>query len=130
MDKKDKEFAYTYSAPTKSEREEIEDIRKSYLPSPFSNEKLLRLKTLDAKVKNTPTIWALILGIVGVLIFGLGLTMVLEWKVIVWGIIVSITGVVPMAIAYPIYKKLKEKLTNKHREEILKLSEELLNEEK
>lgn len=130
MDKKDNRFAYTYSAPTKSEREEIEDIRKSYLPLTSRQENLSRLKALDSKVKTVPVIWGLSLGIIGVLIFGLGLTMVLEWSLVVWGVIVSIIGAIPMAIAYFVYKKIRTKLVSKNREEILKLSEVLLNEEK
>lgn len=130
MDKKDNKFAFTYSAPTKDEREEIEDIRKNYLPISSKQEKLSKLKKLDAKVKNIPMIGGLSLGIIGILIFGLGMTFVLEWGILVWGVILSIVGLVPMALAYPIYKKIKTILTSRHREEILKLSEELLNEEK
>lgn len=124
---KDK-FEYTYSAPTKSEREQIEDIRKNYLPKSDEENKLEKLKKLDNKVKNIPTIWSLCLGIGGILIFGLGLTMILEWNIVLWGVIVSIIGCIPMGLAYPIYKKTKNKLTEKYKDDILKLSEELLNE--
>lgn len=130
MDKKDNEFKFSFSAPTKNEREEIEDIRKNYLPMSSRNKKLARLKDLDAKVKNIPTIWGLVLGVTGILTFGLGLTITLEWSKFIFGACISLIGAVPMALAYPVYKKSKDKLTNKYREEILKLSEELLNEEK
>lgn len=123
-------FKFTYSAPTKSERNEIEDIRKNYLPKSQGNKKLQRLKTLDSKVKNTPTILALVVGILGTLIFGLGLTMILEWNISVWGVIVSAVGLVPTILANFVYKSMKDRLTEKYREEILALSEELLNENK
>lgn len=125
MDKN--KFKYTYSAPTKSEREEIEDIRKSYLPKSDNQSKLAQLKKLDGFVKNIPTIWALCLGITGVLTFGLGLAMILEWNIMVWGVLVCIIGCAPMALAYPIFLRIKDRLTKKHKEEILSLSEELLN---
>lgn len=128
--KNNDKFNFTYSAPTKSEREEIEDIRKAYLPKAKSDAKLMRLKKLDSIVKNTPMAISLSLGIVGMLIFGLGMTMVLEWQYVVFGIIVSVFGLVPVGLAYFVYKKILNRLTEKHREEILKLSEELLNEEK
>lgn len=123
-------FKFTYFAPTKSERNEIEDIRKNYLPKSQGSEKLQRLKTLDSKVKNTPTILALVAGILGTLIFGLGLTMILEWNILVWGVIVSAVGLVPTILANFVYKSMKGRLTEKYREEILALSEELLNENK
>jgi predicted tellurium resistance membrane protein TerC len=81
-------------------------------------------------VKTPPKAAALTLGIVGTLIFGLGLTMILEWSLAVWGAIVAMGGILPLALAYPLYKWLFKKLQDKHREEILKLSEEILNEEK
>lgn len=128
MDNKNNKFKYTYSAPTKSEREQIEDIRKNYLPKSDKEAKMERLKKLDEKVKNIPTIYGLCIGIVGLLIFGLGITMILEWKIVVWGIIISIIGLIPMCLAYPIFSRIKNKLTDKYKKEILDLSEELLNE--
>lgn len=129
MDNKDK-FEYTYRAPVKGEREEIEDIRSKYLPKSKEETKLQRLKRLDSKVNNIPTIWSLCIGIIGTLIFGLGLTMILEWNVLVWGVIVSIVGVIPVLLAYPVYRYVTKNVTEKYREEILKLSDELLNEDK
>lgn len=121
-------FEFNYSAPTKSEREQIEDIRKNYLPKDMEENKLTKLKKLDAYVKNVPTIWGLCIGILGTLIFGLGLTMILEWNILIYGIIVCCVGTIPMLISYPIYLKIKKHLTMRHKDEILNLSNELLNE--
>lgn len=123
-------FQFTYSAPTKTEREEIEDIRKNYLPEDEKESKLKKLKKLDEKVKNIPTMWSLCLGIGGVLIFGLGLTMILEWNLVALGVIIDIISCVPMGLAYFVYSRLKTKLTQKYKDKILALSEELLNEDK
>lgn len=124
----DNKFKYTYSAPSKEEREEIEDIRKGYLPKEEREEKLETLKKLDKLVKNIPVIYSLSDGIIGVLVFGLGLTMVLEWNMPVWGVIVSLLGVFIMSFAYLIYNLMKNKMMSKYKDEILSLSEELLNE--
>lgn len=123
-------FKFSYLAPTKYEREQIEDIRKNYLPKSQEENKFEKMKKLDSKVKNVPTIWGFVVGIIGILIFGLGMTMVLEWNIIIFGIAVCLIGLIPMIFAYFIYKKLKDKLTEKYKDEILNLSEELLNEEK
>ena len=130
MENKGNKFEYTYVAPTERERKEAESIRKQYLLKGEGEDKLARLRKLDEKVKTPPQIVALTLGVVGTLLFGLGLTMILEWSLIVWGSLVAVTGLIPLLLAYPSYKKLLKKLQDKHREEILKLSEEILNEGK
>ena len=86
MQENQNKFEYTYSAPSEAERREIESIRRQYEEHPRSAEsKLERLRKLDAYVKNSATCVALILGVVGLLIFGLGMAMVLEWALPVWG---------------------------------------------
>ena len=98
------QFNFKYTAPTEEERKEIDSIRRQYSPQEQSESKLERLRRLDAIVKNTSTIWSLVLGVVGTLIFGLGLTMILQWSIWFWGIVLMIIGSVPIAIAYPTYK--------------------------
>lgn len=124
-----KKFEYKYSSPSKEERREIEFIKKQY-EKPVSKEKtkLDRLRELDFKVKETPVIVSLALGIVGLLVFGVGLTMILEWNLLFWGVVVMVVGCVPMGFAYYSHNKLYTKLKNKYSEEILNLSRELLNE--
>lgn len=127
---KNNKFSFTYSAPTSEERKEIENIRNSYLTTcSSSGDKLQQLRKLDRKVKTLPNIISLAFGIVGILIFGLGLSMILEWRLLTFGIIVSIIGIVPIIFAYPIHKFLTKLLKNKYSTQILKLSEELLNNE-
>jgi len=125
-----KKFEYKYSAPTEEERKEIEHIKRQYQEKSERGAKLERLRNLDNKVKNTPAVVALVLGIAGVLIFGLGLTMILEWQLFIWGVIVSILGFVPMTVAYFAYNKVYEILKNRYSEQIIKISSELLNDER
>lgn len=99
----DKEFNYTYTAPTERERKEIQGIRRQYLAEEQQESALEKLRRLDGKVKNPATCIALLLGVVGTLIFGLGMAMVLEWGVIVGGVIASAAGLVPVIFAYPAY---------------------------
>lgn len=121
-------FNFKYTAPTEAERKEIDSIRRQYSPQEQTESKMERLRRLDSLVKNTAIIWSLVFGVLGVLIFGLGLTMILEWSIWLWGIVLMVIGSVLMAIAYPIYKLLLKKYKNRYGEEILRLSEELLNE--
>ena len=126
----DNKFEFTYTAPTERERKEVESLRKQYLPEGEKTDKVTRLRKLDERVKTPPQVLALSLGIVGTLVFRLGLTMILEWSMIVWGTALSVVGLIPLLLAYSAYKWLLNKLKDKHREEILKLSEEILNEKK
>ena len=98
------QFNFKYTAPTEEERKEIDSIRRQYAPQEKTETKLERLRRLDGLVKNTAIIWSLVLGVVGTLVLGLGLTMILEWSIWFWGIVLMVIGSVPMAIAYPVYK--------------------------
>ena len=123
-------FTYEYQAPTQDERKEIHSIQQRYLLGNPKNEKLKRLKALDSKVKNIPNIVAYTMGVVGILVFGTGLTCILEWNLILIGIIVMILGAIIVLPVYFVHSFITKRLKTKYREEILKLSEELLNEEK
>ena len=121
------DFEYRYVAPSASERKEIESIKRNYLPKKKEESKINQLRKLDGKVKSIPQIASLVLGIVGTLIFGLGLSMVLEWSLTLWGVLVAAVGVVPIALAYPMFIKLDKKMKEKYGKQILDLSDELLN---
>jgi hypothetical protein len=123
-------FSYSYSAPTEEERREIASIRKDYLMSERGDGKLERLRKLDKKVKTSPVILAVCLGVAGILVFGLGISLCLEWNIYVWGVLLAAVGCVTMAFAYPAYKWLLNKNKAKYGGEIIRLSEELLNEDK
>lgn len=123
-------FTYTYSASTEEERREIEDIKKQYTGEKPEKDKLARLRELDARVKNPPVILGICLGVIGALVFGTGLTMVLEWNVFAWGVAVMIIGCIPMGLAYPMHKLLLKENKRKYGAEIIRLSDELLNENK
>lgn len=125
-----KEFHYTYKAPTEAERREIADIRKQYAAPEHTETKLSRLRRLDARVKNLSTIIPLIVGIVGLLIFGLGMTMVLQWQLTAGGVAVCVVGALVMIPAYPVYRYVLTYAKGKYGAEILQLSNELLGDGK
>ena len=122
------QFNFKYTAPSQEERKEIDSIRRQYCPQEQTETKLERLRRLDSLVKNTALIWSLVLGVIGTLVLGLGLTMILQWNIWLWGIVLMVIGSIPMAIAYPVYMSVLKKYKNRYGDEILRLSEELLNE--
>lgn len=120
-------FNYTYSAPTEEERREIESIRNCYLPQSVEKSKFQRLIELDKKVKNAARIVAISFGVVGVLVFGMGMSMAMVWALYVWGAVVGLVGVALIVAAYPLMRFTLKKQKQKYSQEILRLSEELLN---
>lgn len=124
-----KEFNYSYKAPTPEERKEIDSIRRQY-ETKDEESKLVLLRRLDSKVQNTANAFGIVPGVLGLLLFGLGLTMILEWSLLVGGIFVSVLGLAVMISAYPIYRFVLKRQKEVYGEEILRLSHELLNEDK
>lgn len=123
----DNKFEYKYTAPTQEERLEIEDIRRNYIPKDEKNTQLVILRKMDRKVQNLPTLIGLCIGITFCLVFGLGLTMCLEWDLIVGGIFVMFIGLVPMFLNPMIVSRATTYLKDKYKEDILRISDELLN---
>ena len=122
-------FEYSYSAPTEEERREIEDIKKQYAPSETKEDSLTRLRHLNKKVNNPPKIFAYCFGIARLLILGLGMTMVLEWSLYIWGSVVGAIGSALMCITHLIYKALLNRRKKLYGQDIIDLSNDLLNEE-
>ena len=119
-----KPFTYNYSA---ARNKEVENIRRKYLPEEES--KLETLKRLDYKVQSAGMIESLCIGIIGALVFGIGMCFFLEvfagatWLTALF----MIVGTLLMIPAYPIYKKIARKTKAELTPEILRLSEEIMN---
>ena len=122
MENNKETFEYTYSA---AQQEEIEKIRSKYLPK--EEDKLEQLRKLDASVTKKGTVVALVLGIVGCLTFGGGMSMalVVGMELLIPSIVLGAVGVVAMAIAYPTYKKITAQEKERIAPQILALTEEL-----
>lgn len=114
------DFEYTYSAP---EQEEIRRIREKYLPKEENT--LEKLRRLDAKAERPGTVTALVLGVVGALVFGLGLCCCLVWALYAVGIMVGVAGIAMLALAYPAYNHITQKQRQKLAPQILALTDEL-----
>jgi len=121
-------FNYTYSA---AQQQEVEDIRKKYLPK--EEDKMEQLRKLHAIPTRKAQAAALAVGIIGVLIMGTGMSLAmtdigaaLGSLAMVIGIVIGIVGMVLIALAYPLYNRVLKKQREKIAPEILRLSDELL----
>ena len=116
-------FSYNYSA---ARNKEVESIRRKYMPHEES--KLERLKKLDLRVQMAGTIESLCFGIVGALVFGIGMCFFLDvFAGAAWlTALLMVLGSVIMIPAYPIYRRIAHKTKTELTPEILRLSEEII----
>lgn len=126
-------FNYTYSA---KEQEEIKAIRKKYATPDQTEDKMAQLRRLDATVTKKATTVSLVVGVVGALILGSGMSLamtdigkmvgLLEGMAMLMGILIGIVGIVFICVAYPIYNSILKKEREKIAHEIIRLTDELM----
>ena len=121
-------FSFTYSA---EQQKEIEAIRKKYLPREES--KMEQLRRLHAIPTQKAQACAIVLGVIGSLILGTGMSLAmtdigaaLGSLAMVIGIVIGIVGMVLVALAYPLYNRVLKKQREKIAPEILRLTDELM----
>lgn len=125
MEEKKETFNYTYSA---AQQEEIKSIREKYMRPTPEEDKMERLRRLDASVTRPGTIVSLMVGIISVLTLGIGMCCIMVWAetFFVPGIFIGVIGIAGMIAAYPVYNHITKKQREKLAPEILQLSDELI----
>ena len=124
-------FSFSYSA---QQQKEVEAIRKKYLPK--EEDKMKRLRKLHAIPTQKAQTAALVVGIIGALTMGAGMSFIMTdlgailgaysgFSMII-GIVVGLVGMMSVALAYPVYNRVLKKQREKIAPEILRLSDELL----
>ena len=125
MDEKKETFNYTYSA---AQQEEIKSIREKYMRPTPEEDKMERLRRLDASVTRPGTIVSLMVGIISALILGIGMCCTMVWAetFFIPGIFIGVIGIAGVIAAYPVYDYITKKQREKLAPEILRLSDELI----
>lgn len=126
-------FTYTYSA---KEQAEIKQIRDKYTKPTEVEDKMARLRRLDASVTNTAQTVALVFGVVGALILGFGMSLCMtdlgkilgshSHLAMVVGVIVGIVGGILASLAYPIHNTIVKAKRKKLAPEIIRLTDDLM----
>ncbi len=118
----------TYSA---EQQKEIEKIREKYAPK--GEDKMAQLRALDAGVEKKANTVAIIVGVIGCLILGVGMSLVmtdfgasLGSFAFILGIVIGLFGLALLGLAYPIYNRTLKKEREKVAPVILKLTDELM----
>lgn len=128
MENNNEAFCYTYNA---AQQQEVEQIRSKYLPKEES--KLSQLRRLDQSVYKKATVWSLVMGVLGALVMGTGMSLAMTdigavlggWTMPV-GIAVGLLGMGLAALAYPVYNRTLKRERQRIAPEILRLTEELM----
>lgn len=116
-------FSYTYSA---KQQEEVKRIRDKYAHK--ETDKMEQLRRLDRSVTQKGSVVALVFGILGSLIMGIGMCCTLVWQG-AWfipGIFIGVVGILLLSLAYPLYVGITKKERQKIAPEIIRLTDELL----
>ena len=116
-------FQYTYSA---REQAEIKRIRSKYIPK--EENKMEQLQRLDASATQKATMYAIIVGVIGALILGTGMSCCMVWTdaLLIPGIVIGVIGMAVLAVAYPLYNRTLKKERERIAPEILRLTDELM----
>lgn len=121
-------FEYTYSA---KQRNEVEAIRKKYLPK--EEDKMEQLRKLHYSATKKAQSASISIGIIGTLVLGTGMSLCmtelgasLGHFAMLLGIVLGLIGLILVALAYPLYNSVLKKKRERIAPEILRLSEELL----
>ena len=121
-------FEYTYSA---KRQQEVEEIRKAYLPK--EEDKMAELRRLHALPTRKAQAASLAAGIIGALTIGTGMSLCmtdlaesLGDLAMVVGVTTGLAGIIPVAMAYPIYNRTLKKERERIAPEILRMADELL----
>lgn len=124
-------FEFTYSA---KEQEEIKRIRNKYAVPEETEDKMAQLRHLDASVYSKATTAALVIGIIGALVMGLGMSLVMTdigaalgtILAMIVGVGIGVAGITLICLAYPMYTRTLKKEREKIAPEILRLTDELM----
>ena len=121
-------FNYTYSA---AQRQEVENIRKKYMPR--EENKMEQLRKLHNAAGKKAQAWSMTVGVIGTLTLGTGMSLsmtelsgFLGGNAMFIGIPVGFIGLVLVALAYPVYNRVLKKQRERIAPQILRLTDELL----
>jgi len=119
MNKNDKEFL-------------VQKIRTQYTEK--ENTQLDELKALDNTVKRPANVFAYVFGSISAIIMGSGMSLVMTdigttlgmENTMIPGIIIGVVGMVMAIATYPIYKKMLASRRKKYANQIIALSDEIM----
>lgn len=110
----------------------VQKIRTQYTEKEHTD--LEELKKLDSRVKRPANVFAYVFGSVSALIMGSGMSLVMTdiaktvgiQNPMLWGIVIGIVGMLMAIVNYPIYKGILGSRRKKYADEIIALSNKIM----
>lgn len=114
----------------------VQTIRTQYTEREHTQ--LDALRELDAKVKHPVNVFAWAFGCIGAIVMGSGMSLVMTdigtvlgiEHTMLPGIVIGVVGMLMALSTYPIYHKMLGRRKKKYAPEILKLSEQIMSNQK
>lgn len=111
----------------------VQKIRTQYTEKEHTQ--LDALKELDRKVKRPANVFAYVFGSISAIVMGSGMSLVMTdigtklgmESTMVPGVVIGVVGLVAVIANYPIYKKILGGRRKKYANQIIALSDELMN---
>lgn len=111
----------------------VQKIRTQYTEK--ENTQLDELRSLDKKVKRPANVFAYTFGTISAIVMGAGMSLVMTdigdmlgmGDTMVPGIVIGVVGLTMAVMNYPIYKNMLESRKKKYADQILKLSDKIMN---
>ncbi len=111
----------------------VQKIRTQYTEKEHTQ--LDALKKLDAKVKRPATVFAYTFGSISAIVMGSGMSLIMTdigatigiENEMAPGIIIGILGMLMAIINYPVYKRMLSSRRKKYADQIMKLSDEIMD---
>ena len=112
-----------------SERDQkkAEGIRRQYVSR--EENKMEQLQKLDSKVKLPGKIVGSILGVIGALVMGAGMSLVMVWGNMAMGLALSIPGLAVLLLGFLAYYLITGSRKKKYAAEIMRLSGDVMKKE-
>ena len=109
-----------------SERDQkkAEGIRRQYVSR--EENKMEQLQKLDSKVKLPGKIVGSILGVIGALVMGAGMSLVMVWGNMTMGLALSIPGLAVLLLGFLAYYLITGSRKKKYAAEIMRLSSDVM----
>ena len=113
----------------------VQKIRTQYVEKDESEKNLDMLRELDAEVKRPANVFGYVFGSIGAIVMGAGMSLVMTdigtqlgiTNTMPVGIAIGVVGMLMALANYPIHKRILTKRKQKYGDEILNLSEKILD---
>ncbi len=111
--------------PAKESAAKAEAIRRKYMEKGVT--KMDQLEALDAKAKTPALVAASILGVLGALVMGAGMSNIMVWDNMTVGLALGIPGLVMLCLVWPVYKAIWGSRKKKYAAQVMQLSDAILH---